>query len=549
MPGREQFTRVLSSLASLGPRRLILLCMIGITVFTAVGLSGMYLSQPQKEALYAGLETQDVTRIGAALNAAGIEYDISPDGKAVLVNVGQTARARMLLAEKGLPRSASAGYELFDDLGSLGLTSFMQEMTKVRALEGEIGRTIQLMEGVKAARVHLVMPDPGSFRSNRQSPSASVVIRTATGDTFGAARAIRHLVAAAIPGLRLDRVTVLNTEGTLLASGDDAIAGAPRKMVDLEGTIGKEIQEKVRRTLAPFLGVDNFQISVSAQLNVDKKQIKEVMFDPESRVERSVRVVKEAGATKNKSGQSGISVEQELPETDSESGDGGESSESRERREELTNYEVNSKTVSTETNGYVVEKLAIALVINNKRIESLLGKNATAEQIKVQMEEIRLLVASAAGFNETRGDSMKVTAVDFFETSSMLEPVAGPSIASQLLKHSGSAISALTVLIATFMLIWFGLRPATKLLVEPAPLAADPDMPVLAAPEDEAAENEAEFDPSQNTSQEAPAPSPSTGLAAQDNSRPQQRLQQIVELDEQQAVLIMKQWAQAEAVQ
>ena len=131
----------------------------------------------------------------------------------------------------------------------------------------------------------------------------------------------------------------------------------------------------------------------------------------------------------------------------------------------------------------------------------------------------------------------------------MLEPVAGPSIASQLLKHSGSAISALTVLIATFMLIWFGLRPATKLLVEPAPLAADPDMPVLAAPEDEAAENEAELDPSQDTSQEAPAPSPSTGLAAQDNSRPQQRLQQIVELDEQQAVLIMKQWAQAEAVQ
>lgn len=549
MPGREQFLRVLSSLASLGPRRLMLLGMIGITVFTAVGLSGMYLSQPQKEALYAGLETQDVTRIGAALNAAGIEYDISPDGKAVMVKVGHTARARMLLAEKGLPRSASAGYELFDDLGSLGLTSFMQEMTKVRALEGEIGRTIQLMEGVKAARVHLVMPDPGSFRSNRQSPSASVVIRTATGDTFGAARAIRHLVASAIPGLRLDRVTVLNTEGTLLASGDDAIAGAPRKMVDLEGTIGKEIQEKVRRTLAPFLGVDNFQISVSAQLNVDKKQIKEVMFDPESRVERSVRVVKEAGATKNKSAQSGISVDQELPETESETSDGGESSESRERREELTNYEVNSKTVSTETNGYVVEKLAIALVINNKRIESLVGEKATPEQIKVQMEDIRLLVASAAGFNEKRGDSMKVTAVDFFETSSMLAPVAGPSIASQLLKHSGSAISALTVLIATFMLIWFGLRPATQLLVEPVPLAADPDVPVLNAPEQEVAGNEAEPDFREDISQEAPSPNPATGLAAQTKSHPQQRLQQIVELDEQQAVLIMKQWAQAEAVQ
>ena len=98
MPGREELARLLTGLAGLGPRRLIMLGIIGFTVFTAVGLAGMYLSQPQKEALYAGLETEDVTRIGAALNAAGVEYDISTDGKSVLVKVGHTARARMLLA-------------------------------------------------------------------------------------------------------------------------------------------------------------------------------------------------------------------------------------------------------------------------------------------------------------------------------------------------------------------------------------------------------------------------------------------------------------------
>ena len=92
-----------------------------------------------------------------------------PQGTAVLVRYGQTAQARMLLAEKGLPSSANAGYELFDKLGSIGLTSFMQEITRVRALEGEIARTIQAMKGVKAARVHIVLPDAGSFRRSRQT--------------------------------------------------------------------------------------------------------------------------------------------------------------------------------------------------------------------------------------------------------------------------------------------------------------------------------------------------------------------------------------------
>ena len=123
-----------------------------------------------------------MTRIGAALNEAGIPFDVNADGSAVLVRYGQTATARMLLAEKGLPQSANAGYELFDRMGSFGLTSFMQEVTRVRVLEGEIARTIQSLNGVKAARVHIVVPEEGSFRRAQHPPSASVVIRTDSPD-------------------------------------------------------------------------------------------------------------------------------------------------------------------------------------------------------------------------------------------------------------------------------------------------------------------------------------------------------------------------------
>ena len=121
----------------------------------------------------------------------------------------------MMLAEKGLPHSSSVGNELYDKLGSLGLTSFMQEVTRVRALEGELARTIQMMRGVKAARVHIVMPDEGSFRRARQPPSASVVIRTEMSDDRTTAQAIRHLVSAALPGMTIDEVTVLNVDGQL----------------------------------------------------------------------------------------------------------------------------------------------------------------------------------------------------------------------------------------------------------------------------------------------------------------------------------------------
>ena len=155
--------RLGGSLAGLGARRLLALGLTGVTVFVLVGTSGYLLSRPQQEVLYTGLDPQDVTRVGAALQDAGIAFDVNVTGDAVLVEFGQAAKARMLLAEKGLPRSDSAGYELFDKLGSLGLTTFMQQVTKVRALEGELAKTIRLIDGIKAARVHLALQNAVSY--------------------------------------------------------------------------------------------------------------------------------------------------------------------------------------------------------------------------------------------------------------------------------------------------------------------------------------------------------------------------------------------------
>lgn len=172
----EQLRSIVINLQDFGTKRLAIMAGIALLTLAVIGIASVYLNRPSYETLYVGLERSDVNQIGMVLAEAGMNFDVGSDGASVLVPVGTTAKARMLLAEKGLPTSANAGYELFDKVGSLGLTSFMQQVTRVRALEGEIARTIQSLAGVKAARVHIVMSERANFRREEQQPSASVVI-------------------------------------------------------------------------------------------------------------------------------------------------------------------------------------------------------------------------------------------------------------------------------------------------------------------------------------------------------------------------------------
>ncbi|WP_244486578.1 flagellar basal-body MS-ring/collar protein FliF [Aureimonas sp. Leaf324] len=470
MVARAEAQKLLSNLQALGGRKLGALALIGVVAIALVSLAAFYLSKPTMESLYSGLDRQDVTRIGAALTEAGIPFDVNAAGDTVMTNFSQTANARMLLAEKGLPRSENAGYELFDSMGSMGLTTFMQEVTRVRALEGELARTIQTLKDVRAARVHIVLPEPGSFRRESQKPSASVVIRTDNTEDFANAQAIRHLVSSAIPGMQVDQVTVLNTDGTLLASGDDASNATSTKQLGMEGIVSSSIQDSIRRTLAPYLGVGNFQSSVIARLDTDRRQISSRKFDPDGRVERSTRTVRETGqstdqAANNNAATAAQNVPQAAPQP---AANGNSSSEAKERREELTNYEINETTTQTVSDGYDVRRLSIAVVVNRARLVATLGENPTPEQVDAALAEVKSLVASAAGITDSRGDQLEVTAVDFVSNGQDLQPVPSLGYGEMLLKQSGTMVNALTILVVAVLVIWFGLKPAIRAISAPA---------------------------------------------------------------------------------
>ena len=410
-----QAERLWTSLQGLGVRRLVALALIGVAVFAVTGVAGYYLSRPTMETLYSGLDRDDIAAIGAALREAGVAFDVNAESTIILTPAGQAATARMILAEKGLPRSGAVGNELFDKLGSLGLTSFMQDVTRLRALEGELARTIQMMRTVKAARVHIVLPDEGSFRRERQPSSASVVIRTDGGDDRATGQAIRHLVASAVPGMKIDDVTVLNVDGRLLASGTDSIEKSPDNLLSLEKEVSQEIREGVTRTLTPYLSSRNFQISVAARLNADKTQTNETIYNPDSRVERSVRVTKEQQSSQNAAGAQAAGVEANLPKQNGSGAESKQSNDQTQKREELTNYEVSSKSIQTTSAGFLIQNLSVAVLINRSALTASLGDKAGPEAVAAQIKEIEQLVASAAGLDKQRGDVVKISVVDFVD--------------------------------------------------------------------------------------------------------------------------------------
>jgi flagellar M-ring protein FliF len=460
----NQLVQIFKNFGALGRTRLMILGGVGAVSIAIVLAAALFVNKPAQETLYVGLDSPDLNQISMALAEANINFQVGTDGTSISVPAGMTGKARLMLAERGLPNSANAGYELFDNVGSLGLTSFMQEVTRVRALEGEIARTIQSISGITAARVHIVMPEVGNFRKAEQKPTASVMIRASATTGRSAATSIRHLVASAVPGLDVDDVTILDSAGQLLASGDEASNSSLNRSLNIVQNVQQEVESNIDKALAPFLGMDNFRSSVTADLNTDAQQIQETTYDPESKVERSVRSTKEAQQSQQKQSDSATTVEQNIPQAAPEAGGsaGPESQDKSDKREEQTNYEINSKTTATTRNSYKVEKLSIAVVVNKGRIAKMVGEPADQTKVDAYLAEMQKIVASAAGIDAKRGDVVTVTAMDFLENQLLEDATGGVRVMDMLSRNLAGIINSLAFVAVAFVVVWMGLRPLVR---------------------------------------------------------------------------------------
>ncbi|MGV1790476.1 flagellar M-ring protein FliF [Rhizobium lusitanum] len=461
----NQLVPLLRNIQNLGRTRLLILGGVGIVSMMLILFAALYVNKPSQETLYVGLDATDLNQISIALAEAKINFQVGSDGTSLTVPAGMTGKARALLAERGLPNSGNAGYELFDNVGSLGLTSFMQEVTRVRALEGEISRTITSIAGISAARVHIVMQDVGNFRKADQKPTASVMIRASAEAARKSAPAIRHLVASAVPGLEVDDVTILDSTGQLLASGDDPSNGAMSRNLGIVQNVQSEVESNINKALAPFLGMDNFRSSVTAQLNTDSQQVQETTFDPDSKVERSVRTVKEAQKSQQSQPDSAATVEQNIPQAAPQSGGNTPTSNDQsDKREEQTNYEINSKTTATTRSSYKIEKLSIAVVVNKGRIAQMVGQGADQAKIDAYIAEMQKIVATAAGVDPARGDAVTVNAMDFLDNQLLEDTSSSFSITDMLSRNMAGIINSLAFVAVAFLIVWMGFRPLIRSL-------------------------------------------------------------------------------------
>ncbi len=406
------------AMRNLGPMRIaimggVVLGLIGFLVFF-----GTKLSTPNMTTLYSELAQSDAAGIVQELESRNIPFKISQNGTQIAVPADRVMQLRLELAQQGLPSGGSVGYELFDDADSLGSTNFMQNVNLVRALEGELARTISSIGTVKKARVHLVMPRRELFSREKQEPSASVVLqmRGPVRLTNEQVAAVQHLVASAVPQLTPNRISIVDNKGSLLSSGfesTDPIAGRQSK-VDarrrrIEGEMARTIEELLEKTV----GFARVRAEVSLDMNFDRVSTQTEEYNPDGQVVRSTNSVEETANSKDSEGEPPISVGTNLPDPNLGTGDTASRTENQNRTEETTNFEI-SKTVTNHIReGGEIEKLSVAVLVDEVQLLNEDGELISQKRTEEEMRLLATLVRSAIGFDEDRGDKVELIQMKF----------------------------------------------------------------------------------------------------------------------------------------
>ncbi|HVW74008.1 MAG TPA: flagellar basal-body MS-ring/collar protein FliF [Rhizomicrobium sp.] len=364
------------------------------------------ITEPPKTILFSGLESRDAAAVTAKLDGMAVKYDVK-DGGTILVPADQVTKLRMALAQDNLP-AAGVGYEIFDKSDAFGTTAFVQNINHQRALEGELARSMQTIEGIQSARVHLVIPERQIFSRDDQQPSASVVLRTAGRLDRGQVLAIQHLVAAAVAGLSPDRVAIVDDRGNLLAGGDDKSGPDALARNQDEDTTNYEngLRSRIESIVASVVGPNHVQVQVAADINYNHTQTTSEDYNPDSKVVRSTQTI-EQNSSNTSGGSNAVSVANALPGGQASGGDS--SKDTSGRTEETTNYEISKKVTTSTVDGGDVKKLSVAVVVDGSGDTAAAYKPRTPEE----MAKITALVKSAMGFDATRGDQVQVTNMQF----------------------------------------------------------------------------------------------------------------------------------------
>jgi len=465
--GLVEFVKTLgaSRIAAMGA---VTIALIGFFVFLI-----MRVTAPQMTPLFTDLTYEDSAAIVKELDRQAVPYQLREEGNIVLVPKDRVARLRMSFAEGGLPKGGGVGYEIFDKSEVLGTTSFVQNINNVRALEGELARTIRSLDRVQDARVHLVMPDRPLFSRDKVEATASIVLKVRGALEQSQVRAIRHLVAGAVNGLRPERVSIVDERGQLLADGAGNDANGSDVSTDERQTaFEKRLRGQVEAIVSSVVGPNHARVQVAADFDFNRITQTSDKFDPEGRVVRSSQTREETSAT-NDGKENQVTVGNEIPGGQRQPAPGATDSaasrdESR-KSEEIVNYEI-SKTTKTEViEGGRLNRVSVAVLVDGTYGKNDKGESTYQPRSKEELDQIATLVRSAIGFNQKRGDQVEIVNLRFAETQAT--PITEPSgwlSAFQFTKDDiMRAIEMVVMGLLGFVVIFMVVRPLVRRIITP----------------------------------------------------------------------------------
>jgi flagellar M-ring protein FliF len=469
---------------TLGAARIAAMAAVTAALIGTFAFIILRVTAPQMSPLFTDLSVEDSAAIVKDLERQAIPYEMKNDGAIIMVPRDKLTRTRMKLAEGGMPKGGGVGYEIFDKSDTLGATSFVQNINHLRALEGELSRTIKAIDRVQAARVHLVLPERPLFSRDKVEPSASIVLRVRGALEPQQIRAIRHLAASAVNGLKPQRVSIVDEAGNLLADGAAEGVGADGggDGQERQATFERRLREQIESIVSQVVGPGRARVQLSSEFDYNKITETFDKFDPEGRVLRSSQTREESASNDSKEGQ--VTVGNELPGAQLNQGPNQAARDQSKKSEEITNYEISRSTKTEVTEGGRVKRISAAVLVDGSYGKNDKGETVYQPRSKEELDRIAALARTAIGFDQKRGDQIEVVNLRFAETPAIAiqEPTGLMSFLQFTKDDLMRGIELGVMALLSLVVVLFVVRPLVRRILTtevPAVVAALPGATAL----------------------------------------------------------------------
>lgn len=404
---------------ALSPGKRMMIAAVAILSVLAFSVLIFVANRTDYRPLFTNLNAEDAGEIVKKLKDTKTPYQVTADGKGILVPSDKVYELRLSLASEGLPQGGGVGFEIFDRK-SFGMTEFVQKLNYQRALQGELSRTISQLNGVEQARIHLVIPEKSLFKENEKPATASVVLKMKSERSLrdSEVQGVVHLIASSIEGLDPEHVTVLDSRGKVLTKGNgtaDPTTKATTAMQETQRAYEKNVEERIQSLLDRIVGSGKSVARVTASFDFKQVERVEEKFDPESIAVRSEQRTEEKGAsTTTNAGVPGVQTNLGRAGQGNASSTGGGS-----KNDETLNYEVSRSTAKIIEPVGALSKISVAVLVDGKYEMPAAVKDGQAAKAKYshrspdELQKIEALVKSAVGFNAERGDQLSVQNIPF----------------------------------------------------------------------------------------------------------------------------------------